>query len=104
MMSEKRYDPNDKTFKYVKRIDDIDLDDDLSILWAELPCGHAVSPESLTMYCKIKLGKGKTTFRCPAFKDGNTCDAELPYHVVRKFALLTPEEQCHFEQVLEIWL
>ncbi|XP_035285176.1 uncharacterized protein LOC118233487 [Anguilla anguilla] len=90
-----------------------DLDDDLSILRAELPCGHAVRPESMTEWFIFGVDldltlsghsaafQGKTTFRCPALKDGNTsCDAELPYHVVRKFALLTPEEQRHFEQVL----
>ncbi|KAM6949561.1 uncharacterized protein FYW47_015944 [Aplochiton taeniatus] len=53
---EKRYDPSDTTLKFVNRRDDLDpLDDDDNNLRAEMSCGHAVTPESLTGWCRSLL-------------------------------------------------
>ncbi|KAG8006112.1 hypothetical protein GBF38_005268 [Nibea albiflora] len=50
---EKRYDPKDKTLKFVNRPDDLDPYQDGPR--AEMSCGHAVTPESLTGWCRSLL-------------------------------------------------
>ncbi|XP_023692247.2 potential E3 ubiquitin-protein ligase ariadne-2-like [Paramormyrops kingsleyae] len=99
---EKRYDRRNGTFKFVNRRDDITLDDDPATLRAEMSCGHAVSPESLTAWCQSLLDQGQYKFTCPALKDGSnqTCGKEWPYVEVRKMALLTDSEQRHFEETM----
>lgn len=93
------YDVNDATLKFVRRRDDITLDDDLSILRAEMSCGHAVSPESLTAWCRSLLDQGQYKFHCPAITHGTEkCNAEWEYLEVRKLAVLSDEEQAHFEE------
>ncbi|KAA0723042.1 hypothetical protein E1301_Tti005160 [Triplophysa tibetana] len=101
---EKRYDPNDTTLKFVSRQDDITLDDDPEILRAEMSCGHAVAPQSLTGWCRSLLDQGQYKFMCPALKDGTTqkCNAEWPYVEVRRLAVLTQEEQRHFEEAMAV--
>nr|XP_023692244.1 E3 ubiquitin-protein ligase HEL1-like [Paramormyrops kingsleyae] len=96
----KRYNPWDRTLKFVNRRDDITLDDDPETLRAEMSCGHAVSPESLTAWCQSLLDKGQYKFTCPALKDGGNqkCGKEWPYQEVRKMAVLTDSEQRHFEE------
>ncbi|XP_026859625.2 probable E3 ubiquitin-protein ligase RNF144A-A [Electrophorus electricus] len=101
---QKRYDPKDSTLKFVSRKDDITLDDDPNILRAEMPCGHAVTPQSLTAWCRSLLDQGQYKFLCPALKDGTTqkCGAVWPYVEVRRMALLTQEEQSHFEETMAV--
>ncbi|XP_062849644.1 uncharacterized protein si:ch211-212k18.15 [Trichomycterus rosablanca] len=101
--TEKCYDPaRDGGIKFVTRRDDITLDDDPNTMRAEMSCGHAVTSESLTAWCRSVLDKGQYKFLCPALKDGTTqrCGAEWPYMEVRKIALLTDEEQNHFEETM----
>ncbi|XP_071374392.1 probable E3 ubiquitin-protein ligase RNF144A-A isoform X3 [Centroberyx affinis] len=55
---EKRYDPRDTTLKFVNRPDDLDPlppEEGDVCLRAEMSCGHAVTPESLTGWCRSLL-------------------------------------------------
>ena len=79
----------------------ITWDDDPEGKRAKMPCGHAISPESLTAYCKSLLSAGKFIFLCP-YVDCQTssivrCNKEWSYIEVRRFAVLTAEEQTEFE-------
>uniref|UniRef100_A0A8C9WIL2 Si:ch211-212k18.15 n=1 Tax=Scleropages formosus TaxID=113540 RepID=A0A8C9WIL2_SCLFO len=99
---EKRYDPGDSTLKFVTRPDDITLDDDPDTLRAEMSCGHAVTPQSLTAWCRSLLDQGQYKFLCPALKEGTVkkCGALWSYQEVRKLAVLTADEQKHFEEAM----
>ncbi|KAM3875649.1 uncharacterized protein ACN63O_018513 [Diretmus argenteus] len=100
---EKRYDPGDTTLKFVNRPDDLDpLQDGDVCLRAEMSCGHAVTPESLTGWCRSLLDQGQYKFKCPALKDGtlDKCNEVWPYTEVRRLAVLTTEEMQHFEESL----
>ncbi|XP_062901001.1 uncharacterized protein LOC134344827 [Mobula hypostoma] len=100
---EKRYDQNDQTLKFVQGKDDITGDYDPNILRAEMSCKHAVDPNSLTAWCRSLLDRGQYKFYCPALKDdGQACGQEWPYHEVRKLAVLTREEQLHFEETVAV--
>ncbi|XP_056431560.1 uncharacterized protein LOC130369960 isoform X1 [Gadus chalcogrammus] len=100
MSVEKAYDPSDPSFKFVDRPDVIDPYQDESCR-AEMSCGHAVTPGSLTGWCRSLLSKGQSKFTCPAVQpDGEMCGAEWSYQEVRRFALLTVEEMDHFEKEL----
>ncbi|KAG9330665.1 hypothetical protein JZ751_022525 [Albula glossodonta] len=78
------------------------LDDDPDTLRAEMSCGHAVTPQSLTAWCRSLLDQGQYVFRCPALKDGTVqkCEAQWSYQEVRKLAVLTAAEQQHFEETM----
>uniref|UniRef100_A0A8C5CF32 Putative E3 ubiquitin-protein ligase ARI6 n=2 Tax=Gadus morhua TaxID=8049 RepID=A0A8C5CF32_GADMO len=100
MSVEKAYDPSDPSFKFVDRPDEIDPLQDESCR-AEMSCGHAVTPGSLTGWCRSLLSQGQSKFICPALQpDGKKCGAEWSYQEVRRFALLTVEEMDHFEKEL----
>uniref|UniRef100_A0A672J4C9 RING-type domain-containing protein n=1 Tax=Salarias fasciatus TaxID=181472 RepID=A0A672J4C9_SALFA len=92
---EKRYDPRDTTLKFVNRPDDLD-----PLRKAEMSCGHAVTPESLTGWCCSLLDQGQYKFKCPALKDGTLlkCGAVWSYQEVRRLAVLTAEEMQYFEE------
>ncbi|KAI5104236.1 hypothetical protein C0J45_5862 [Silurus meridionalis] len=97
----RRHNPKDSTLRFVNRQDDITLDDDPNIQRLEMSCGHAVSPLSLTAYCRSLLDQGQYKFLCPALKQGiEKCGAVWPYMEVRRIALLTQEEQNHFEETM----
>ncbi|XP_059932877.1 uncharacterized protein si:ch211-212k18.15 [Gadus macrocephalus] len=102
--AEKRYDPEDTTLKFVNRPDDLDPlppEDGDEQLSAEMSCGHAVKPESLTGWCRSLLDQGQYTFKCPAPTEGTEqCGAEWPYTEVRRLAALTAEEMLDFEMKL----
>ncbi|XP_006803532.1 probable E3 ubiquitin-protein ligase ARI7 [Neolamprologus brichardi] len=87
---EKRYDPRDTTLKFVNRKDELDPYSDGLV--AEMSCGHAVTPESLTRWCRSLLNQGVYKFTCPA------CVAEWSYPEVRRLAALTVEEMEYFEE------
>ncbi|KAM6949304.1 LOW QUALITY PROTEIN: E3 ubiquitin-protein ligase-like [Aplochiton taeniatus] len=99
---EKRYDPSDTTLKFVNRRDDLDpLDDDDNNLRAEMSCGHAVTPESLTGWCRSLLDQGQHKFKCPALKQAQEkCGEVWTYQEVRRLAVLTTEEMQHFEETM----
>ncbi|XP_028329650.1 uncharacterized protein LOC114480059 [Gouania willdenowi] len=103
--SEKRYDRRDTTLKFVNRPDDLDPlppEDGDPGLRAEMSCGHAVTPESLTGWCRSLLDQGQYKFKCPALMKGTLqkCDTEWSYQEVRRIAVLTVEEMKHFEEVI----
>lgn len=100
---EKRYDPKDTTLKFVNRPDDLDPhppDEGDLCLRAQMSCGHAVTPESLTAWCRSLLDQGQYRFQCPALKDGTVqrCNEVWTYPEVRRLAVLTTEEMQHFEE------
>ncbi|KAM9424199.1 putative E3 ubiquitin-protein ligase RNF144A-A [Pholidichthys leucotaenia] len=102
-MEEKRYDRRDTTLKFVNRPDDLDPyppEEGDQCLRAEMSCGHAVTPQSLTGWCRSLIDKGQYKFKCPALKNGTLqkCDAVWPYQEVRRLAVLTAEEMQHFEE------
>ncbi|XP_032439414.1 probable E3 ubiquitin-protein ligase ARI7 [Xiphophorus hellerii] len=100
---EKRYDRRDTTLKFVNRPDALDPmppDEGDQGLRAEMSCGHAVTPQSLTGWCRSLLDQGQYKFKCPALKDGthHKCDALWSYQEVRRLAVLTAAEMQHFEE------
>ncbi|KAM9836673.1 uncharacterized protein ACBR49_019114 [Aulostomus maculatus] len=101
--ADKRYDRRDTTLKFVNRPDALDPlppDEGDQCLRAEMSCGHAVTPESLTGWCRSLLDQGQYKFKCPALKEGTLqkCDAEWSYPEVRRLAVLTVEEMQYFEE------
>ncbi|XP_047447929.1 uncharacterized protein LOC125012182 [Mugil cephalus] len=101
---EKSYDPLDATLTLVNRSNDLDplsSDDEDSSLKAEMSCGHAVTPESLTQYCRSQLDQGNYQFRCPALlEDDSLCNEEWSYREVRRLADLNVEEMQYFEETI----
>lgn len=97
---EKKYDPLDKTLKFVNRGDDLDpVSSDFSSLRAEMSCGHAVTPDSLTKWCRSQLDDGNHKFRCPAVVEGTKqCNKLWSYQEVRRLADLSVEEIEYFEE------
>uniref|UniRef100_A0A3B5AVV3 Uncharacterized LOC103361341 n=1 Tax=Stegastes partitus TaxID=144197 RepID=A0A3B5AVV3_9TELE len=96
-IQEKCYDPSDKTLKFVDGEDGLDfLCEGFKSLRAQMSCGHAVTPTSLTKWCLMQLDQGESKFVCGQFG----CAAEWPYVEVCKMALLTPGEKKHFEETL----
>ncbi|XP_045897790.1 probable E3 ubiquitin-protein ligase RNF144A-A [Micropterus dolomieu] len=93
----KCYDPQDRTFTFVDGVDDLDfLCEDFKSLRAKMSCGHAVTPMSLTNWCRRLLDQGECRFVC-----GQTdCHVEWPFEEVCKMALLTKEEMEYFEKTL----
>ncbi|AWO97492.1 Hypothetical protein SMAX5B_003793 [Scophthalmus maximus] len=103
----KRFDPNDTTLKFVNRPDDLDPmppDEGDEGLRAEMSCGHAVTPESLTGWCRSLLDQGQYKFKCPALTDSTVqkCDALWSYQEVRRLAVLTAEEMQYFEEKIAL--
>ena len=93
----------DKTLDEAAELTDepdmITWDDDPEGKRAKMPCGHAISPESLTAFCRSLLSAGKFQFICPYVDPQNSsrCNTEWSYIDVRRFAVLTPDEQKEFE-------
>ncbi|PWA28890.1 hypothetical protein CCH79_00012894, partial [Gambusia affinis] len=92
---EKRFDPLDTTLSFVDRPDDLEPafsdDDEDQGLRAEMSCGHAVTPQSLTGWCRSLLDQGQYKFRCPAVDEDTQeiCGAVWPYKEVRRLADLS---------------
>ncbi|XP_007551450.2 E3 ubiquitin-protein ligase RNF19B-like isoform X1 [Poecilia formosa] len=104
---EKGYDPHDATLSFVDRPDDLDPpfsddDDEDQGLRAEMSCGHAVTPQSLTGWCRSLLDQGQYKFKCPAFDEDTQeiCGAVWPYREVRRLADLSVEEMEYFEETI----
>uniref|UniRef100_A0A3P9D1D0 Putative E3 ubiquitin-protein ligase ARI6 n=2 Tax=Haplochromini TaxID=319058 RepID=A0A3P9D1D0_9CICH len=62
-----------------------------------MSCGHAVTPTSLTNWCRRLLEQGDSRFVCGAFG----CSAEWTLAEVCKMALLDPQETEYFRKTLE---
>ncbi|XP_037832522.1 uncharacterized protein DDB_G0292642 isoform X2 [Kryptolebias marmoratus] len=66
-----------------------------------MSCGHAVTPDSLTLWCRSQLDEGNYKFRCPALLEGTKqCNKEWSYQEVRRLADLNVEEMQHFEEMM----
>ncbi|XP_068672190.1 uncharacterized protein [Montipora foliosa] len=75
-------------------------DDDPENKRAKMPCGHAITPESLTIYCRSLLDAGRSRFLCPYISQDTPsvyCGKEWDYIVVRRLAVLTNAEKKEFE-------
>uniref|UniRef100_A0A669BUZ2 Probable E3 ubiquitin-protein ligase ARI5 n=1 Tax=Oreochromis niloticus TaxID=8128 RepID=A0A669BUZ2_ORENI len=95
---EKCYNPLDLTFKFVDREDDLDfLCEGFKSLRAQMSCGHAVTPTSLTNWCRRLLDQGESRFVC----GGSGCGAEWTFAEVCKMALLDPQEKEYFQKNME---
>lgn len=80
--------------------DMITWDDDPENKRAKMPCGHAITPESLTIYCRSLLDAGRSRFLCPYISQDTPsvyCGKEWDYIVVRRLAVLTDAEKKEFE-------
>ena len=77
--------------------DMITWDDDAEGKRAKMPCGHAISPDSLTAYCRSLLTAGKFQFFCPYVGGDSRCNKEWTYIEVHRFGVLNKEEQKTFE-------
>ncbi|XP_076016581.1 uncharacterized protein LOC143008618 [Genypterus blacodes] len=96
---EKCYDCRDSTLQFVDGDDDLDVEYvGYKSLRAAMSCGHAVTPMSLTKYCRWLLDEGRQRFVCPV----DDCDKEWNYGEVRKMALLTAEERQYFEEKMTL--
>ncbi|XP_041842397.1 uncharacterized protein LOC121640658 isoform X4 [Melanotaenia boesemani] len=96
---EKCYDPSDLTLQFVDEEDCLDfLYEGFSSRRAQMSCGHAVTPISLTNWCMKLLEEGESRFVCGQFG----CNAEWSYAEVCKMALLTAEEREHFEKTMAL--
>uniref|UniRef100_A0AAZ1X9A2 RING-type domain-containing protein n=1 Tax=Oreochromis aureus TaxID=47969 RepID=A0AAZ1X9A2_OREAU len=95
---EKCYDPCDQTLKFVDGEDDLDfLCEGFKSLRAQMSCGHAVTPTSLTNWCRRLLDQGESRFVC----GGSGCGAEWTFAEVCKMALLDPQEMEYFQKTME---
>ncbi|XP_005925929.2 uncharacterized protein LOC102289793 [Haplochromis burtoni] len=94
---EKCYDRHDKTLKFVDGEDDLDfLYEGFKSLRAQMSCGHAVTPTSLTNWCRRLLNQGESRFVCGA----SGCNVEWTFAEVCKMALLTPQENAYFRRTM----
>ena len=89
----------DNAVELTSEPDMITWDDDPLGQRAKMPCGHAIGPESLTAYCRSLLTAGKFQFLCPYVDPVNSarCNQEWTYIEVRRYGVLTAEEQKMFE-------
>lgn len=81
--------------------DMITWDDDPDNKRAKMPCGHAITPESLTAYCRSILGTGRSQFLCPYISQDQPpvyCRKEWDYIDVRRLAVLSEGEIDEFEK------
>ncbi|XP_028284770.1 probable E3 ubiquitin-protein ligase ARI7 [Parambassis ranga] len=96
---ERCYDPQDSRFTFVEEEDHLDFScESFASRRAQMSCGHAVTPVSLTNWCLMLLDQGKSRFVCgyPG------CDAVWPLEEVCKMALLTPDEVEHCKKTLAL--
>ena len=89
----------DEACQLTNEPDMITWDDDPNETRVKMPCGHAISPESLTAYCRSIVDAGKFQFICPYVNPTSNarCNKEWDYIEVRRFAVLTTKEQKFFE-------
>ncbi|KAF3697858.1 hypothetical protein EXN66_Car013539 [Channa argus] len=96
-VQEKCYNPFDPTLNFVDAEDDLDfLCEGFQSRRALMSCGHAVTPMSLTNWCRRLLDEGESRFVCGQ----SGCNVEWPYAEVCKMALLTHQEKEYFEKTM----
>ncbi|KAJ7387345.1 hypothetical protein OS493_004336 [Desmophyllum pertusum] len=92
----------DDTVELSDAPDMITWNDDPENKRAKMPCGHAITPESLTMYCRSILNAGRSRFVCPYPISQDEppvfCGQEWEYIDVRRLAVLTGDEKKYFEE------
>ena len=100
---EKYYDPA-KTFGIKFVISKCSISNENNgLLKAELSCGHAVDPNTLTGWCRSLINDGKLEFYCPAIVNEATnqkCEKKWGYDEIKKIALLNESEMEFFEKKL----
>ena len=63
-----------------------------------MPCGHVISPESMTKFLDSLIDNRRNIIRCPGEKpDGKLCEVEWPFKLCKKVGILTKEEILEFE-------
>lgn len=90
----------DHTVELSDAPDMITWDDDPENKRVKMPCGHAITPESLTQYCSSLLKEGKWRFFCPHItrdQPAKYCNQEWDYLQIRRLAALTEDEKEEFE-------
>ncbi len=80
--------------------DMITLDDGPDNKRAKMPCGHGITPESLTAYCRSLLSAGKFQFICPYINGNTRCNKEWTYIIVRRMGVLSKDERTIFETLI----
>nr|XP_043878037.1 probable E3 ubiquitin-protein ligase RNF217 isoform X3 [Solea senegalensis] len=98
----KMHDPKDNTLTFVDKEEDLDpVSSDDGCLKGLMSCGHAVTPETLTGWCRSRLDEGDYKFTCPALVNGTKkCNKLWSYQEVRRLADLSPEEMQDFEMTM----
>ncbi|XP_072314887.1 E3 ubiquitin-protein ligase RNF19A-like [Eucyclogobius newberryi] len=95
----KSYDPLDGTLEFVEKKDDLDPFSSEDGLKAQMSCGHAVTPDSLTEWARHQLDQGIYKFKCPALVEGTKrCNKPWSYQEVRRLADLSVDEMQYFEE------
>ncbi|XP_045191388.2 uncharacterized protein LOC123548301 isoform X2 [Mercenaria mercenaria] len=92
---EKRY---GNKVKLSKRDDMLGIDDQA----VDMPCGHAIGPNSMTWYVKEQVGPEHSKYQicCPAVVDdtmNETCKQPWGFKKVKKVALFTKDERTDVE-------
>jgi len=88
--------------EYTDAPDMITWDDTPENPRAKMPCGHALTAESLITYCRSIMDSGKHAFICP-YIDRVTkifCRIEWQYTDVRRIGCLSNDQKEHFERKL----
>ncbi|PAA76059.1 hypothetical protein BOX15_Mlig023095g1 [Macrostomum lignano] len=91
----------DDCIELTEEPDMITWDDDKDNLRVKMPCGHAIGPDSLTMYCRSLLDSGLYRFLCPWLDPNDSrvgCPVEWDFVVIRRLAVLSDEERQEFER------
>ncbi|XP_067379182.1 uncharacterized protein [Channa argus] len=101
----KCYNPSDPTLKFVDADDDLDfLCEGFQSRRALMSCGHAVTPMSITNWCRRLLDEAvfNVFINCKShFVCGQSgCNVEWPYAEVCKMALLAPREKEYFKKAM----
>ncbi|XP_078698741.1 uncharacterized protein LOC144926119 isoform X1 [Branchiostoma floridae x Branchiostoma belcheri] len=89
----------------VERTEEPDMisgEDDPNTPRARMSCGHAITPETLYIYCQSLLSAGKYIFHCPYISErtGDHCGEEWSYIDVRRLADLSQDDQKRFETMI----
>ncbi|XP_069112621.1 uncharacterized protein [Argopecten irradians] len=70
---------------------------------AEMPCGHAITPQALFDYCWHELEKGMFKFTCPYVTDSkeDRCDHVWSSNIIERNAVMTRTEKRLFRKKID---